>query len=99
MCPAIDMAMPDSTSPSDSTVRNSSSPHPPGCRSTASPAWRAMAAARPSIFSPLTRLASSQSATAEMLDRASPMPERTNRIGASRITSRSMRRAMGVGTP
>ncbi len=99
LSPATDMEMPVSTSPSASTVRNSSSPQPPGWRSTASPAWRAMAAARPSICSPVTRWDSSQSATAEMLEITSPTPERMKRIGASRMTSRSMTIAIGFGTP
>ncbi|CAM5467117.1 hypothetical protein SANTM175S_00623 [Streptomyces antimycoticus] len=97
--PATDMEMPVSTSPSASTWRKPSSPTPPGWRSTASPAWRAIAAARPSICSPVSRWDSSQSATAEILDRASPIPERTKRTGASRITSRSMTTAIGLGTP
>ncbi|ARX87825.1 hypothetical protein SMD44_07307 [Streptomyces alboflavus] len=36
---------------------------------------------------------------AEMLESASPMPERTKRTGASRMTSRSMTTAIGFGTP
>ncbi len=93
------MAMPVRTSASASTWRKSLSPMPPGCRSTASPAWRAIAAASPSIRSPLTRLASSQSAIAETLETASPMPARTKRAGAARTTSRSMTTAIGFGTP
>lgn len=97
--PDTDIAMPLSTSASASTWRKSVSPTPPGWRSTASPACRAIAAARPSIFSPLTRWASSQSATAETLETASPMPARTKRTGASRMTSRSMTTPIGLGTP
>lgn len=58
-----------------------------------------MAAASPSICSSLTWCESSQSAIEEMLEIASPMPERTKRSGASRITERSMTMAIGIGTP
>ncbi len=58
-----------------------------------------MAAASPSIASPVSRCESSQSATAEMLEIASPMPERTKRTGASRMMSRSITTAIGFGTP
>lgn len=95
----VGLAMLEITRPSERLTRKSSSPTPPGWRSTASPALRAIAAARPSTGSPVTWWESSQSAMAEMFEMASPMPERTKRTGASLITSRSMTRAIGVGTP
>jgi len=97
--PAMFIAMPDSTSDSARATSSESSAMVPGWRSSSSPALRAMATARPSTCSPVSRLESSQSAQAEMFEITSPIPAVTKRSGACRITSRSTIRPIGLGTP
>src|SRR6266566_3664844 len=97
--PATDMAMPDSTSASASTVSISSVSIEPGWCSTASAALRPSSRASPSMGSPVWRWESSQSAAAERLRTASPTPERTSRAGAEWTRSRSITTATGIATP
>ena len=97
--PATVMAIPDSTSDSASTVRNSSSSTVPGWCSTACAAVRASVTASPSTGSPVSAAASSQSAIADRLLTTSPIPDRTSRGGPERTRSRSTITATGGTTP
>ena len=65
----------------------------------ASALMRAMEAAKPSIFSPFSFTANSQSLTAERLLKTSPMPALIKRSGAIFIASKSITTASGALTP
>ena len=80
-------------------MRKSSLPIESGLPNNASALMRAMEAASPSIFSLFSLTANSQSLTAEILLKTSPMPALINLSGASLMASKSITTANGAFTP